>query len=349
MSDSASWLAYVGTRTTRERNAIGRGIAVYRVDAGASRWAQLQVLEGLRNPSYLCTHPTQPRLYAVHGDGSEVSTFAIAADGRLSQIAQQDTRGRNPVHLALTPSMRWLLVANYASGNVVALRVAGDGALGAVAHELKLPGEPGPQAQQDGSHPHQVCFSPDGRFALVPDKGLDAVFSLAINEDTGHLRVAAVSRMPRGSGPRHMAFHARLPVAYVVGELDRTVTTAHYDAATGVLTPMLACSTVPEGEREGSAAGVAVTSDSRHLIVSNRGHDSVAVFPLDDAGQPRAPAWIAAGTTPRFITFSPADASLVVAREDGHAIASLHGLMPPFIDQAHTGSPVCVVFRKANP
>src|SRR5262245_52936501 len=114
MTAPASWLAYIGCRTTRERNAQGRGLAVFRVSRDRS-WEQLQLVEGLRNPSYLCLHPREPMLYAVHGDFSEISFFAIEVDGRITYVGQCDTRGRNPVHLALTPSGRWMLVANYAT------------------------------------------------------------------------------------------------------------------------------------------------------------------------------------------------------------------------------------------
>jgi 6-phosphogluconolactonase (cycloisomerase 2 family) len=348
MTDIRSWLAYVGCRTTRERKASGLGLSVYRIDGGGE-WRQLQLVEGLRNPSYLCVHPAQPRLYAVHGDFSEISTFAIGADGLLAKLSEQGTQGFNPVHLALTPSRRWLLVANYASGNVASMRVAEDGTLGAIARVLRLPGAHGPRAQQEASHPHQICFSPDGRHALVPDKGLDAVFSLFVNEDTGHLRIAAISRMPVGSGPRHMTLHPRLPIAYVVGELDRTVLTARYDVANGNVEVLGSISSVPPEVVEGSAAGIVLAADTRHLFVSNRGHDSVAIYPVDDAGHLGAAEWIAAGKTPRFITSFPADGSLVAAMEEGHCIAALRGVPSAFKDLAQTGSPVCIVFRKVNP
>jgi 6-phosphogluconolactonase (cycloisomerase 2 family) len=348
MSESQDWLAYVGCRTTRERNAHGQGLTAWRAGAGG-QWKQMQLMEGLRNPSYLCLHPSQRRLYAVHGDFSEISTFAVGPDGLLEKLAQQDTCGFNPVHLALTPSQRWLLVANYASGNVVTMRVAEDGSLGAVAHVLELPGEHGPHAQQHGSHPHQVCFSPDGRYALIPDKGLDVVFALRVNEDTGRLDIATTSPAPRACGPRHMVFHPRLPLAYVVGELDRTVLPARYDAATGRLHFGSVLSSVPEGLTQGSAAGIVLSSDARRLFVSNRGHDSVAVYPVNATGELGTPSWIDAGRTPRFISQSPADDSVIVAREDGHSIAALHGAEPPLEVLAQTGSPVCIVFRKVNP
>lgn len=347
MNESPYWLAYVGCRTTRERNAQGKGLSVFRAVPGRE-WELLQSVEGLRNPSYLCLHPSEPKLYAVHGDFSEISTFAIDSNGFIEQIAEQTTRGVNPVHLALTRSARWLLLANYASGNVVSMRVGVDGRLGAVAHQLRLPGDCGPHAQQDGSHPHQVCFAPEGRLAFVPDKGLDCVFALTINEDTGLMRIASATRMPRGSGPRHMALHATLPLAYVVGELDRTITVARWDRVTGDLTPVAAHSTVPAAVETGSAAGIVLAPGCSRLFVSNRGHDSIAAFPVAADGALGPASWVAAGKTPRFLGHLPSG-QLLVAREDGHSIAALASTGDTFNDIAQTGSPVCVVFRKQIP
>lgn len=343
-----TWLAYVGCRTTVERNAQGRGLSVYRVD-GRADWSLLQRLSSLPNPSYLCLHPTQPVLYAVHGDCSEISSFAIDGNGLLEKVAEQKTWGINPVHLALTPCLRWLLVANYASGNVASMRVADEGALGRVAHIKSLRGERGPHAQQDGAHPHQICCSPDGRYAFVPDKGLDTVFALTVNRETGFLSIAAATRMPSGCGPRHMVFHPRQSVAYIVGELDRTVTAVRYDAASGNLTAISRRSTVP-GFVEGSAAGIVLSQDATKLFVSNRGHDSVVQFSVAANGTLGAATWIAAGKTPRFITqFPSASGPLLVAREDGHSIAALQDAPLAFTDLAHTGSPVCIVFKQGNP
>jgi 6-phosphogluconolactonase (cycloisomerase 2 family) len=348
MSEPHSWLAYVGCRTTRERNAQGRGIRVFAVREGFE-WEEVQLLEGLRNPSYLCLHPTKPVLYTVHGDFEEVSSYLIQDSGRLGKRQEVDACGRNPVHLAFSPSGRWLLVANYASGNIVSIPVDDGGVLGHVVHSLELRGRHGPHPEQDASHPHQVCFSPDGRFAFVPDKGLDNVFALVLDESTGRLTVAKESAMAPGSGPRHMVFHPSRPLAYVVGELDRTINIFEYERAS--LGSHSSMSTVPDGVDHGSAAGIVVSSDNQTLYVSNRGHDSVVAYRLDELGNPQAPHWLAAGRTPRFISRSPFGAGLVVACEDGHSIATFSappGTAGGFIDVAQTGSPVCVVFRKVH-
>lgn len=346
MQTHPSWLAYVGSRTTRERNAHGRGLSVFRSD-GAGAWKLAQVVEGLANPSFLCLHPHRPRLYAVHGDFSEITTFAIDHGGLLTQRTQQSTRGNNPVHLALNPSSRWLLVANYASGNVVSIAVDDQGDLGSVHGVLTLPGAPGPHPQQKGSHPHQVCFTPDGRHAMVPDKGLDRVFTLKVDETSGRLTLAGVLATPPGSGPRHLAFHPEQSLAYLVGELDRTVMCLRVDIEHGALAIQDVRSSVPAGIAHGSGAGIVLSPDARRLYVSNRGHNSIAMFDVGTEGKLGQPSWLPAGETPRFITQLPNGGPLVVAREDGHSIAALEGA--GWVDVAHTGSPVCIVVREQRP
>ncbi|WP_137917618.1 lactonase family protein [Hydrogenophaga sp. 2FB] len=347
MLATPSWLAYVGCRTTRERHAQGRGLGVYRVDSTGT-WRLIQQVEDLRNPSFLCLHPHQPRLYAIHGDFSEVSSFAIAANGHLEMLGEQTTHGSNPTHLALTASARWLLIANYASGNVASIAVSALGDLGAGAHVLALPGSSGPHAQQDGSHPHQICFTPDGRYAMVPDKGLDKVFALASDDVGGRLDIANSLTMTPGSGPRHMVFHPTLSLAYIVGELDRTVTTVQYDKTNGHLHTTAVRSTVPTGHAHGSAAGIVLSPDGHRLFVSNRGHDSVAMFDVGTDGVLGSTVWLPAGKTPRFITVTPQDGHLLVAREDGHSIAA-HQSADTFNELVQTGSPVCIVFQKEKP
>ncbi|MFC5521573.1 lactonase family protein [Polaromonas jejuensis] len=348
------WFAYVGCRTTRERNARGKGLSVYGVHADG-QWELVQQVEGLVNPSFLCLAHSESAIYAVHGDQSHVSSFDVdAREGTVRQTSEQDVGGNNPVHLALSRSQRWLLVANYATGNVVSLPVQPDGALGRLASSLSLPGIPGPHLQQKGAHPHQICVDLMGRWLFVPDKGLDKVFTLSLHEGTGELKLVSKLGHPPGTGPRHMVMHPRLPRTYVVGELDRTVATCRLNPATGELDLLSTTRTVPPGVESGSAAGIIITGKGQSLHVSNRGHDSVASFPVNaDTGALLDPMWApTGGATPRFISGTPDGDFLLAANEDADnlAIARLDANHPapltfqPFIQ---TESPVCVIFKKA--
>lgn len=351
-----SWLAYVGCRTTTERNARGKGLCVYGVDA-ADRWEFIQLIEGLNNPSFLCLDATQSHLYAAHGDFSEVSSFAIEpSNGSLRQTGQQHTGGRNPVHLTLSKSQKWLLVANYATGNIVSLPLKPDGTLGSLASSIDLPGQRGPHVEQWGSHPHQLCLDPTGGWIFVPDKGLDKVFTLSLQESTGELKIVAETPLPAGSGPRHLIFHPRALLAYVVGELDRTVMTCELSTASGQLVLKEVTSTVPPDVETGSAAGITISVNGQSLHVSNRGHDSIASYWIDEAsGRLLRRNWsTTGGRTPRFICPTPDGHHLLVANEDSDSLVwaalGVSRTAPlNFNPILETGSPVCIVFKKVVP
>ena len=346
-------LAFVGCRTTAERNARGRGIEVYRV-APAGAWHHLGTQGGLVNPSFLALGPAGDRLYAVHGDGETVSAFAVGRGGALSSLGSRSSGGRNPVHLALHAPSRSLLVANYAAGGVARLPVGPDGALGDPTQVLALPGAPGPhRTQQRGSHPHQVLLDPAGRRAIVPDKGLDSVFVLSLGE-AGELALVT-ERPPRGregAGPRHAAFHPSGTALFVANELDSTVTAFGYDAGTGRLAARETVSVLPPDCLATShAAGIALTPCGRWLYVSNRGHDSVTLLAVDAERLTARPVAVTktGGAKPRFIALDPGGTRLVVAHEDGDTIAVFAvdpgtGALSPAGTVAETGSPVCVVF-----
>ncbi len=346
--------AYVGSRTTRERNARGDGITVWRVDPDTGKLARVQVVGDLVNPSYLALNGDGTRLYTVHGDEAEVSAFAVdKATGTLRFLNRQGTRGRNPVHLALDPSGRFLVVTNHLGANVVVLPLHPDGALGEVVQRVELSGPLGPhRVEQQQAKPHSNPFDPSGQFMIVPDKGLDRVFTFRF--DRGTLAPAAVPFVMarEGAGPRHVAFHPARPLAYVINELDSTVTTYRFDSGTGALAPIEIQSTLPSTFTGNSrAAGIAVDAQGRHVYASNRGHDSIAVFRVDPTSGRLtfAGADATLGRTPRFFTLAPNRRMLFALNEDSDSIVALRvdgdsGRLSPLQPPVTCGSPVCMVF-----
>ena len=338
--------AFVGCRTTALRRARGRGLEVFDVSS-AGKWTHRWTLPAGDNPSYLLIDEARSALHCVHGDGSQVSSFKIDADGRLFGLGTQATGGTNPVHLALSASRRWVLVANYATGSVVSFPVQENGSLGPMAHLLDLPDKAGPnKTQQHGAHPHQIVLDPSGRWFLVPDKGADAVHTLELDEETGSLRLVATLNAAPGSGPRHLVFRSDGAMAWVVLELSSQVLTTRFDAGTGRLEPLQHTTTVPDsfiGENTG--AGIALSRDERHLFVSNRGHGSVVRYAIATVGGAlSSPVWTTAqGAMPRFIAYLPGTDALCVANEDADSIVSVSPSSQ--VEQlTSTGSPVCVVF-----
>jgi 6-phosphogluconolactonase len=273
------------------------------------------------------------------------------ATGFASVLNRGSTGGSNGVRQAVDPTARFLVVANYASGSVAVLPIRSDGAL-ADAHQLvTLPGEPGPHpSEQASSHPHDVVFDPSGRFVLVPDKGLDRIFVLGFDQVTGRLSAPSSVKTPPGAGPRHLAFHPKLPIAWVLNELDSTIGTYRWDAEHGALASVQVMTTLPAGFAGASTtAEIAVTPDGRHVYCSNRGHDSVAICAAASNGSLTAIGWQPTqGRGPRFIGLDPAGRFLHAANEQGDTVVTFRidagsGKLAPTGQTIAIGSPVAIV------
>ncbi|HEX7932606.1 MAG TPA: lactonase family protein [Paraburkholderia sp.] len=348
--------AYVGSRTTRERNARGDGISVYRVDAATGALAFVQLVEDLVNPSFLALSRDGEHLYTVHGDLSDISAFKVdKATGKLAFINRQSTQGKNPVHLALDPSGRYVVVSNHIGASLAVLPIAADGSLGELTQRVHLDGPIGPhRVEQKQAKPHFNPFDPSGQFVIVPDKGLDRVFTFRFKD--GQLSPAdpafVVSR--ETAGPRHLAFHPKGTHAYVVNELDSTVTTYRYSPANGALTPVQIVSSLPDTYTGNSRASeIEVDRSGRFAYASNRGHDSIAVFRIDAATGHLAfvHAEPTLGRTPRFMTTTPDGRHLYALNEDSDSIVAFSvdpatGQLKPTGFSIESGSPVCMVFSE---
>ncbi len=348
--------AYVGCFTSADRHARGDGIHVYRMDRETGAWSHVQRVGDVVNPSFQVLSHDGRFLYSVHADQTYASSFAVdAGTGMLKHLNQAAIGGTNGTHLALHQSGRFLAVANYASGGVEILPVRPDGTLADQIQVAPLQGEPGPHKQeQTNSHPHEVVFDPTGRFLMVPDKGLDRVFAFRFDESTGRLaptKQGSVKTRP-GAGPRHGAFHPTLPVAWVANEMQSTVTTFAWNAADGSLKPIQIQPSLPDDfTGDSTCAEVAVTKDGRHVYVSNRGHDSVAIFAVDAAkGTLKPVGWQPTqGKTPRFIGLDPANRFLYAANEQGDTIVTFRveaasGRLTPTGHVIRNGTPVCITF-----
>ncbi|WP_237183326.1 lactonase family protein [Roseomonas gilardii] len=352
--------AYVGCRTTRARNARGDGIGFYRVDAETGAWTQEQLVRDLFNPSFLCFDRQQRFLYTVHGDGTEVSAFRIdPRSGQLTFINRQSTEGKNPVHLAIDPTNRFMVIANHITSTLAVLPIdPEEGTIGPVRDLVTLTGKIGPhRVEQPFAKPHQVEFDCQGRFIIVPDKGLDRVFTCRLDADAGKLVASEQGSVParETSGPRHVVLHPRAGFAYVVNELDSTVTAYHYDSESGALDPVQVVSSLPDTFTGNSrAAEIAISANGHFVYASNRGSETIAAFAVDEGTGRLTPVqWApSGGRTPRFFALSPDDRFLFVANEDDDTIQrfrvdAITGQLTADGLAARTGSPVCIVFRAA--
>ncbi len=340
--------AYVGGYTTSDRDGRGDGIHVYRIEVNGA-WVEEQHIGGLENPSLFTLKADKSVLYSVHGARKFLSAFRVdAATGRLSLINQIDCGGVNPVDSALDPTERFLLVPNYSSGHVAVAPLAEDGALQPVAQIYELPGTTGPDTKhQQGAMPHGVIFDPSGKFAVVPDKGRDAVFIFRF--EAGRIELHQMMPARPGSAPRHCIFHPHMPVLYVNNELDSTVTAYAWDAAIGAISPVQVIDTAPGGfPARNTTAEIAVSPDGQFLYVSNRGHNSVARFAIADDGRLRRLGHTSVqGRTPRFFTLTPCGGQLFAANQDSDNIVVFDvdrasGDLTPTGTEVMVGSPSAI-------
>ena len=343
---------YVGCRTTKERNARGKGISVYRLD-GDGGFTLQQIVEGLVNPSYLCFDVEKRFLYSVHGDFSEVSAFSVNSDsGDLTLLNTVSTEGVNPVHLSIDKTNRWLFVANLQTGNVVVVGRNDDGTLAGVVHSYTMDG----LGEGDVSHPHQVAQDRTGDYLLVSCQGRKAGFGqvdvFRIDHETGALTRTCQVRSREIAEPRHLVVHPNNRWCYGVNEKDYSVTFYEFDAAAGSLEAKQILPTLPDTYTgDGWASGIIINPEGSHIVVSNRKHDSLTSFAIDeDSGRLALCDCIkTGGGQPRFITFDPKGATVLAANELSDTITMFNldtsngsfGSVEPVIN---TESPVCAIF-----
>lgn len=345
--------AYVGSYTTPERNGHGNGINVYRVDPRSGAFRHIQHLGGLENPSFLALNAAGTRLYSVHGDRSEATSYTIDPDtGRIAVLNRQPTGGYNPIHLAFDASGRFLVVSNYGSDSIAVLPIRRDGSLAPYPTLTTVAAPLGPhRGEQKNVRPHHNPLDPQGRFFYLPCKGSDCVIFYRHDKRRGVLVEAGRVAARPGAGPRHIDFHPTKALAYVINELDSTVTTYRRDRASGALAPLQTVPSTPSGFT-GYSTGAEIWVDraGRNVYVSNRGHDSIGVFGIDATTGTLSPRqWVPTkGSVARFFAFDPAGRFLHVANQGGGTIIGYRvgrtGLLAPTRLRTRVGSPACIVF-----
>ena len=352
--------AYIGCYTTPDRDGQGNGINVFQMDPETGAWTHVQLLDGIGNPSWLSLGPDGRTLYSVHGgnDFSEVSAYAIApGSGQLTPLGAQSCGGPNPVAISISPLVPYAVVAVYNAGKVAALPVNADGSLGPMSDLITLVGTPGPHpTEQNVSHPHHIPIAPDGKFFIVPDKGYDRTYVFSVN-GAGKIEPSAQASVVAqpGAAPRHLAFHPTAPFAYQCNEINSTVTTFGYDAATGRLDELEIQTTLPaDFSGRNSTAEIMVANSGRFVYVSNRGHNSIAIFAVDGGTGKLTPVgWEPTqGSQPRFFAFDPSGSFLYAANQASHTIVTFRvdqerGTLTPTGQVIELGSPVSIVFADA--
>jgi 6-phosphogluconolactonase len=318
---------YVGAYTQGEEE----GIAVYRFDASDGKLEYLSTAKGVVNPSYLAVSADKNLLFSVNEvmefNGTQsgaVSSFAIdPANGGLEFLNQVGSGGGAPCYISIDKSTKYALVANYGGGNISVFPILKDGKLDSLA-QLEQHEGLGPNAdRQEHAHAHSIILDNNQKFALAADLGIDKVISYKIDDDQTGLTKVSEFRTEGGAGPRHITFHQNGKFVFFINELNFTITSCNYDAMTGELSGIATISTLPDDfDGSNSCADIHISKDGRFLYGSNRGHDSIAIFEIDQqSGSLRLVGHQSVkGKTPRNFMIDPTGNYLLVANQNSNNI-----------------------------
>ena len=337
---SSQQLLFVGSYAA----ATEPGIYAFRFDDATGALTAGGSFSGIANPSFLIVHPNRRWLYAVgetshahNGAPGAVSALRFDADsGAIEPINHQHSGGDAPCHLALDATGRWLLASNYGSGSVSVYGIAADGSLSAATDFIQHQGSSANPERQEGPHAHSATPTPDNRFVIVADLGIDQLIVYALDTTAGKLLPHAQTRTRPGAGPRHIAFHPNSQRVYLGNELDNTVNVYDYDAVGGMLCELQTLETLPAGVSESYVADVHVSAAGDRVYVSNRGHDSIAVFAVGPDGRlERAAVPSCGGKWPRNFALAPSGRFVLVANQHSDNLA----VLPVELGGAELGSP----------
>lgn len=353
---SGKYIVYVGTYTGPQ----SKGIYAFRFDASTGELASLGLMAESTNPSFLAVDPSGRFLYAVNEisnyqaqKSGGVSAFAIdRKTGKLTFLNEVPSRGAGPCYVTLDKTGRYVLVANYDGGSVAIFPVAPDGRLGEASAFVQHTGHSVNPQRQECPHAHAIELSPDNRFALAADLGLDELLVYHFDPSGGTLAPnnPPSAKVEPGAGPRHLAFHPSGKFVYVINEMQSSVTAFAYDV--GAVRNLGTVSTLPkEFKGNNDAAEIAVYPTGRFLYGSNRGHDSIAVFTIDPAAGTLTPVEYAStqGKTPRNFAIDSTGSYLLAANQDSNSVVVFRidaktGHLIPTGQVLEFPSPVCITF-----
>jgi 6-phosphogluconolactonase len=250
-------------------------VTCFALDPATGALKPLSTSDGGKNPTYLAWHPSRKYLYAANEVApGRVTAFAInPADGALTRINDASSAGGGPCHVFVHPSGKWVFAANYGSGHVGVLPVKPDGGVGEPVEKLA-----------PGKNAHEFLTDASGRFAFVPCLGSNHLAQYLFDEATGKLTPndPPTVATAKGAGPRHLCFLPSGRFAYLINELDSTLTSFAYDAAKGLLSAPETLPTLPAGVTvKNSTAHVLVAPSGKFVYGSNRGHDSLVIYAVN--------------------------------------------------------------------
>ncbi len=348
----AAYWVYFGTYTGGKGGS--KGVYRAKLDVKTGKLSPAELAAEVGSPSFLAVHPSGKALYAVGEsegkDGGGVYSFALdAKTGKLTKTGEATSGGGGPCHVSVHPDGKLIGVANYGGGSTAFLPLDDKGAVGKRTAFFQHAGSGPDKGRQKEPHAHCTVFTPSGKQALTVDLGIDKVKVFALTPDGVAAQPDRDITLPPGSGPRHIAFAPDGKVAYVCGELDSTVNVVQL-SADGPGTTVQSLSTLPSPVKGNSTAECVLHPSGKFVYVSNRVHDSVAVFKVNADRKLTAAGHITGDVKiPRNFAVDPTGRWMLIASQDGGKVGvweldTTTGLGKETGNTTAVSRPVCVRF-----
>ena len=339
--------AYVGTYTKGE----SKGIYSFTLDASSGKIENIKLEAQLDNPTYITVTSDNKHLYSVVKVGATggVAAFDIKAAG-VQFINNQLAEGSSPCHVSLNKADNYLFSANYHKGDVSAYPINAEGSISEASALIVHEGSGPNKTRQEKPHAHYSSLTPDEKYLCVIDLGIDKL--LVYDVYNGKLAKHNEISLKPGCGPRHMAFHPNKKFAYLLTELSSEVVVLEYSEAEGNFNIIQYISAIPEDFKdESSGSAIHLSPDGNFVYAANRGHDSIAVFSVDNSsGELTFVAHTSTeGSAPRDFTIAPGGNYLIAANQNSSNIVPFSidkstGKLTRISDIVTIPNPVCIKF-----
>ena len=334
---------YVGTYT---HTSESKGIYLCRFNDDSGKIEVTGYADHARDPSFLVDNGKY--VYSVCEAGaSGISAYSKdGATGALTLLNEKTFPGEGACNIHASGDNRWLIVANYNSGNLICTGIKQNGSVGDLVSNIQHVGSGANRERQEHAHVHCAIFDKEERFVLVADLGTNAIHSYRFNHESGELLKQGITALPDGEGPRHIILDAQNRFAYVVTELGNRVFSYAYSKETGALQGLMSLSTLPDGWKgESYCADIHLSRDGKYLYTSNRGHDSITCFRLTGGKMDKAGIFPCGGKTPR--NFAVTEKAVIVANQDSDNIVVWKreedsGFLTDKLSEVKVPMPVCV-------
>ena len=325
------------------------GIKLWEFKDTTGELTELAGVGGIERPSFLAVHPNGTSFVATSevGDGELVSYWIHPAAKKIVEINRQSSNGDHPAYVTIDETGQWLLSVTYSGATVNVYPLHADGAIGELADSVKHEGSGPNKERQDAAHPHSVIQVPGKNLFLVSDLGSDTITTYKLNDNTGKLTLQYAVQTEAGAGPRHLSFHPTKPLVYSLNEINSTLM-VYKISQSGQLEFLQLLPLVPDSyEGENTSAEIIVSSDGHFVYASNRGHDSIASFAVQENGTLETLGLAGSGGEgPRHFALIPGGDCMIVANENSHTLAALkmgHSGTPCTVENiVQTTAPVCV-------